>query len=604
MSCKIERTCSSIKIDWSKLEYNGSKIDGFTVKYRMKGTDSFEYKHIRNKKETCVLLDGLTSDTDYDIKLYTSYDGDESLIHKREERTEMSMCGALMLLSIKKDKNGENLDIYQMEPEKIHNLIEHVRYCDMFSGYDQDIHPEKTILLLGATGSGKSTLIDAMFNYIAGVSSMDDYRFKLVHLTEEEKAKLGRQDVSQTNGITCYRIPWKFGSRVNFKLCVIDTPGFGDSRGLEFDKAIPEMVKNLFKKGIQSIDAICLVLPVSCVRLNDAQKYIFTSILEIFAKDISENIVLFITYDDGVIGEPNPLCALRSACIPFKENMYFRFNNANVFKNEHKDVSIGRNNSFEDFFEKLRTTKSISLANTKAVLDTREFLEIKLESILKTIGNQVTDIMNIKEDKSFIADHKEDIENNKNFTKTYHVKLPTMVSHDYDSLNCKQCNETCHERCSVITGMFIWTCEAMTDFKCGICTGNCSTNLHKMEKFTHETKTETRSETIEELKRRYDVAKEGADGRTDMMNQNRARLEKSLEELDSILQQVEEKIKKLKEYALRPNFKCMQDFLDKLISKERTPPVCDTFKERVDILTTIREFVLSGKSLTEMMKDF
>ncbi|CAG2246120.1 unnamed protein product [Mytilus edulis] len=385
---------------------------------------------------------GLTSDSDYDIKLYTTEDGDESLIHKLEARTEMSMCGALMLLSIKMNTNGENLDIYQMEPEKIQKLAQHVRYCDMFAGYDEDKHPEKTILLLGATGSGKSTLIDAMFNYIAGVSSMDEFRFKLVHLTAEEKAKLGRQDVSQTNGITCYRIPWKFGSRVNFKLCVIDSPGFGDSRGLEFDKAIPEMEQELRR-----------------------------------------------------------------------------------------------------FFYETTNYKSISLANTKAVLDTRDFLEMKLANILKTIGNQVTVIMNIKQDKLFIAEHKEDIENNKNFTKTYQVKLPTMVSHDYESLNCKKCNETCHERCSVIAGIFIWTCEAMTSFKCGICPGKCSTDHHRMEKFTHETKTESRSETIEELKRRYDVATEGAEGRTEMMNKNRASLKKSLKELDSILQQVKRKLR-------------------------------------------------------------
>lgn len=229
---------------------------------------------------------------------------------------------------------------------------------------------------------------------------------------------------------------------------------------------------------------------------------------------------------------------------------------------------------------------------------------MKLENILKTIGNQVTDIMNIKQDKSFIAEHKEDIENNKNFTKTYQVNLPTMVSHNYESLNCKQCNVTCHERCSVIAGFFIWTCEAMTSFKCGICPGKCSTDFHKMEKFSHETKTETRSETIEELKRRYEVAKKGAEGRIEMMNKNRASLKKSLEELDSIVLQVEKKITKLKKYALRPNVKNMKDFWDKVIARESTPPVCGKFQERVEILKTIRELVLKGKLLTEMMDNF
>lgn len=149
MSCKIERTCSSIKLNWSTLKYTGSKIDGYTVKYRIKQTDSFEHKHMKNKKETSVCLDGLTSDTDYEIRLYVTEDGDESLLCKLEARTEMSMCGALKLLSIKKDKMDENLDIYQMEPESIRKLADHVRYCDMskfihvFEGNEQTANKTK-----------------------------------------------------------------------------------------------------------------------------------------------------------------------------------------------------------------------------------------------------------------------------------------------------------------------------------------------------------------------------------------------------------------------------------------------------------------------------
>jgi ABC-type lipoprotein export system ATPase subunit len=42
-------------------------------------------------------------------------------------------------------------------------------------------------MLVGATGSGKSTLIDGIINYITDVSWDDDFRFSLVDLTDDEK---------------------------------------------------------------------------------------------------------------------------------------------------------------------------------------------------------------------------------------------------------------------------------------------------------------------------------------------------------------------------------------------------------------------------------
>ena len=48
-------------------------------------------------------------------------------------------------------------------------------------------------MLVGATGSGKSTLIDGIINYITDVSWNDDFRFSLVDLTEDEKKKYTNQ---------------------------------------------------------------------------------------------------------------------------------------------------------------------------------------------------------------------------------------------------------------------------------------------------------------------------------------------------------------------------------------------------------------------------
>lgn len=42
-------------------------------------------------------------------------------------------------------------------------------------------------MLVGATGSGKSTLVDGMVNFVMGVSFDDPFRFTIVQLEEEEQ---------------------------------------------------------------------------------------------------------------------------------------------------------------------------------------------------------------------------------------------------------------------------------------------------------------------------------------------------------------------------------------------------------------------------------
>ena len=107
----------------------------------------------------------------------------------------------------------------------------------------------KTILLMGATGSGKTTMINAMINYILGVEWDDDFRFILV----DEEVTGGSQAHSQTQSVTAYDLHYQKGFRIPFSLTIVDTPGFGDSNGIGRDQEITTAVHNFFEhqNGIQ-----------------------------------------------------------------------------------------------------------------------------------------------------------------------------------------------------------------------------------------------------------------------------------------------------------------------------------------------------------------
>jgi hypothetical protein len=69
-----------------------------------------------------------------------------------------------------------------------------------------------------------------------------------------------------TSSVTTYHIPsnWIKHGRFNhnkdpYCINIIDTPGFGDTRGLEMEKCINEMIKNSLQ-SIDTIDSIFLVV--------------------------------------------------------------------------------------------------------------------------------------------------------------------------------------------------------------------------------------------------------------------------------------------------------------------------------------------------------
>jgi ABC-type nitrate/sulfonate/bicarbonate transport system ATPase subunit len=75
------------------------------------------------------------------------------------------------------------------------------------AGSDRLFVREKTIMLVGATGSGKSTLIDGFANYLFDVNWDDPFRFTLVDLEREEKRRLSDQVcVLSTNICSMFKI--------------------------------------------------------------------------------------------------------------------------------------------------------------------------------------------------------------------------------------------------------------------------------------------------------------------------------------------------------------------------------------------------------------
>ena len=224
-------------------------------------------------------------------------------------------------------------------------------------------------MVVGATGAGKSTLINAMANYIMGVDWEDEYRFKLI---SEETAH--DQTKSQTKCITAYTFHKQEGSPLPYTLTVIDTPGFGNTR--ERDDEIFQQIKELLTtqgdEGIDQLHGIGFVTQAPQARLTPTQRYVFDSILSVFGKNVADNIFLMVTFADGK--QAPVLDAARAAGVLFKG--HFEFDNSAVFikNNEYSELHWRMNRTgLEDFLDhlsKARTKQTGEVSRERGKLKT------------------------------------------------------------------------------------------------------------------------------------------------------------------------------------------------------------------------------------------
>lgn len=153
------------------------------------------------------------------------------------------------------------------------------------------------------TGSGKTTLIDSMLNYLLGVEFFDKFRYKLVDERKHLSKNKGTQLFSMTSETTVYHIPYEWIKQGHFsddQFCIniIDTPGYGDTSGYKQDMRIFSMITNTFK-NLQTIDYICLVNKASDNRLVASVKMVYEKIQDMFGKDVIDRFVVMCTFSDG-----------------------------------------------------------------------------------------------------------------------------------------------------------------------------------------------------------------------------------------------------------------------------------------------------------------
>lgn len=473
----------------------------------------------------------------------------------------------------------ENLNVYSLPKTLVYqNNPELFRQYDVgFASPEDFTVPTKIIMMAGMTGAGKSLMINNIVNYVFGVNCEDDFRLKLILETDEiADRKDGTTDVadSMTRFVTSYRLAYQKGFRVKYSLILIDTPGFGDSRGLEFDQQTVKSLQAFFnnKEGyaVEELSSLGLVIQASQSRLTAEQMYVFNSVLDIFGNDVAKNICLLFTFADAQL--PPALATVKKEGIPFSKDGVFKFNNSAVFADNIDDEATRYYwkfgfKSLENFFLHIGGVQPASLTLTKKVLDERATLHVLLDILrrqidegfdrLQCIESMTTDIMKLKGNIKANRRHK--------VKKTVHPQETKVVNHHIT--NCKPCMFTCHDPC-YIAGDQKQGCASMSDGRCVACPGKCPWDSHSNgDRIYIYGKVEV-EETIEDMMKNYNIAVNDRNGKLKLLRELQKEYYLEKDNLFVNIKTACDVAKRLEEISLGKSVLTSVDYIARLIRSE------------------------------------
>lgn len=481
--------------------------------------------------------------------------------------------------------------------------------CKRFSlGKESNPKTNRTIMVLGATGAGKSTLINGLINYILGVKWEDSYRFKLV-----DEGQLKSQAESQTSEVTVYKLNHQEGFEIDCSLTIVDTPGFGDTRGIQRDQMITEQLRNLFSAdcGVSEIDAVCFVAQAALARLTPSQKYVFDSVLSIFGKDVAENIRILVTFADGQ--QPPVLEAINASGVPCPKTkgglpVHFKFNNSALFADNKSSAADSMSGDDDDeggfdkmfwsmgiksmkrFFVALNIIETKSLKMTKEVLRERKQLENSVENVQKQVKIGLAKLEEIKETTGKLKEHEGEISRNEKFE--FYVPITKAITIDISGsgnfiTNCQQCSVTCHFPCGIPNDADKAGCCAITNGYCTECPGKCHWKVHFNMKYRFDYKVVQEKRTLKDLQEKYQNATKAKITVEELVGKLKADYDKVQAEVVELMERSSKCLNRLKEIALKPDPLSTTDYIDMLIEGEKSEAKLG-WKERVDSLMNMR----------------
>jgi len=184
-----------------------------------------------------------------------------------------------------------------------------------------------TILLVGGTGVGKSSIVEYIANVLLG-NDIDHYDFGILDHTNEQG---GPENQSQTNSARLYRLTSKNGMVVR----ILDTPGLANTRGIEKDEIYKKHFATVIQKHIDSVTAVLILANGTVPHITVGTDYALSALSAILPKSLAKNISFMFTHVPSPLSWNFPKDAIPEV---FRSVEPFLFDNPVAFQKKYLDL--------------------------------------------------------------------------------------------------------------------------------------------------------------------------------------------------------------------------------------------------------------------------
>jgi len=380
-----------------------------------------------------------------------------------------------------------------------------------------DLSDLAKILVIGETGSGKSTFINYLTNYFRN-GSLQNIKIAIpnkFHPKSTEQFAHSEQDI-QNNTLSktddCNQYMFSTESK---QYLFIDTPGLSDTRGADQDdKNIMKIVESAENLG--DLTAVIIVVNGAVARLTVNLLNVLVRLRGNLPDIVMDNIIIVLTNTTrhgsnftiealGMSGNIYPYYMQNSA---FSQDPKFWTDSA---KESLQDDWVQSMSEIKNMIETIDTFKKKSVTAFKEMKDIRN----EIKSLLHAARVEVNEIQRMQDELSAfekaLSQADDDLDSYNDYTAERVVDKVEIVDAPYHSTLCQNCNHVCHDNCGLdettVAGAQIFQqCWAITDGSCTECQHKCSYTAHYHAKKTVQITKETLHDVLADIKAKYDQA--------------------------------------------------------------------------------------------------